>query len=231
VTKHPSSVRLLAIACCSVAFAVVFACGTKTRLIAPVGSTFPSSTPSVMRSGLGTFSYLVLQHSAPVLASFFQVSGTGSDVPESFQSSCNFDPGFWGTLQPGQIVAVVGFLNEFPSNTCNAAFAGPQPATVFWTSHAPNGAANYDVRPVFHSGTVQSLVVTALTSSSHELSCADLTHTATVADGDVVLAYLAPPTNTVALYDNTSPLGISCQISGLATGDTYLLLTVRYTKL
>ncbi len=133
-------------------------------------------------------------------------------------------------LQPGQIVPMIGDLTSFPNNDCDAAFTAPQAPEVFWQTHNNSGDAKYNVEPIFHAGTIQSMVVTALTSSSHVARCSDLSDTAPVADGDVVLAYLDPHANTVTLYDNTSKLSLSCQLSGVASGDTYLLLSVRFAK-
>jgi len=224
--------HLLTSLCCTMAFAFILACTSKTVLPTPIPTPILGTKAATISStwALGTFRHLILPSgNAPVLASFFQASGTGSDVPESMQFTCNFNPGFLTSLQPGQIVAVAGFLNEFPSNVCNLAFTAPQPPQIFWTPTS-GGTANYDVQGVFHAGTIQSLVVIALTSSGQEVRCADLTDTAPVADGDVVMAYLDPHANTVTLYDNTSPLGISCQISGVPASDTYLLLSVRFVK-
>lgn len=229
MSRYTFKQHLLTSLCCSVAFAFILACTGKAVLRTPILGTKAATISSTW--ALGTFRHLIpASDNAPVLASFFQSSGTASDVPESFQFTCNFDRGFLASLQPGQIVAVAGFLNEYPTNVCNLAFSAPQPPQVFWTNHSPAGTANYDVQGVFHAGTIQSLVATALTSSSPEVRCADLTDTAPVGDGDVVLAYLDPHANTVTLYDNTSSLGISCQLSGVPASDTYLLLSVRFVK-
>jgi len=76
---------------------------------------------------------------------------------------------------------------EAPANHCDTAFTAPQPAQVFWSTLSPNGdLAVYDIEAVFHPGTVQSLVVSAQTSSGQEVGCSDLSHTGPVSDGDAV---------------------------------------------
>lgn len=230
--RHTFNRELLMSLCCTAVVAVILACnGTKTTHM--VGASSAKSLASKL--AVGTFSHIVPASSNPQLfASMFQTGAqTGSDVPESFQSTCSFLPadGFLASVQPGQIVPVLPHLNVFPNNTCESAFAAPQPPQVFWTAHTSvSGNAIYDVEPIFHAGTIQSLVVTALTSSSQIVRCSDLSDTGPVADGDVVIAYLDPHANTVTLYDNTSTLGLSCQLSGFPSGDTYLLLSVRFAK-
>lgn len=228
--RHSFKQNLLISLCCTAVVAVVLACnGTKTTQI--INASTAKSLASKL--AVGTFSHIVpASNNAPLFASMFQTTQTASDVPESFQYTCRFDvaSGFLANLQPGQIVPMIGDLNTFPNNDCDVAFTAPQAPQVFWAMHNNSGDATYDVEPIFHVGTIQSMVVTALTSSSQVLRCSDLSDTAPVADGDVVLAYLDPHANTVALYDNTASLGLSCQLSGFPAGDTYLLLSVRFAK-
>jgi hypothetical protein len=227
--RHTFKQEFLISICCSLVVALVLACnGTKaTRVIA-------SSTKNLAsKLAVGTFSHIIpASNNAPLFASMFQTSQTPSQVPESFQYTCAFDvgSGFLASLQPGQIVPMLGNLNTFPNNDCEVAFTAPQAPQVFWTAQSLDGDAVYDVEPIFTAGTIQTMVVTALTSSRQVLRCSDLSDTAPVADGDVVLAYLDPQANTVTLYDSTSSLGVSCQLSGFPSGDTYLLLSVRFAK-
>ena len=206
--------------------------GSKTTRV-----TDESTKSLASKLAVGTFSHVIPaspNNNAPLFALMMFQTGaqTRSDVPESFQFTCRFQvgDGFLASVQPGQIVPVLGQLNAFPNDLCQSAFTGAQAPQVFWTMHTTDGSAIYDVEPIFHAGTVQSLVVTALTSSSQLVRCSDLSDTASVADGDVVLAYLDPHANTVTLYNNTSKLGLSCQLSGFPSGDTYLLLSVRFAK-
>jgi len=226
--RHTLKQGFLISVCCSLVVALVLGCNvSKTRNAKNLAS----------KLAVGTFSHVIPaspSHNAPLFALMIFQTGaqTGIDVPESFQFTCKFEvgDGFLASVQPGQIVPVLGQLNAFPNDLCQSAFMGPQAPQGFWSTHTSDGSAIYDVEPIFHAGTIQSLVVTALTSSSQLVRCSDLSNTAAVADGDVVLAYLDPHANTVTLYDNTSKLGLSCQLSGLPSGDTYLLLSVRFAK-
>lgn len=232
--RHTLKQEFLISLCCSLVLAFVLGCnGSKTTRV--IGE---NSKDLFSKLAVGTFSHVIPaspSHNSPLFALMFQTGAqTGSDVPESFQFTCRFDvgSGFLASIQPGQIVPVLGQLNTFPNDSCQSAFTAAQPPQVFWTTHTPVGRdAIYDVEPIFHAGTIQSLVVTVLTSSSQLVRCSDLSDTASVADGDVVLAYLDPYANTVTLYDNTSRLNLSCQLSGFPSGDTYLLLSVRFAKI
>lgn len=219
--------------CCSAVVALVMACNSSMK------STHVRGENLASKLTVGTFRHIIpANNNAPLFAALFQTAPSASDVPESFQFTCKFEfdvnltgSSFLSTVPPGQIVPILGQLNVFPNDTCQSAFSGPQAPQVFWAARTTvTSDAIYQLEPIFHSGTIQSLVVTALTSSSKQVICSDLSDSAPVADGDVVLPYLDPHTNTVTLYNNTSSLGLSCQLSGFPAGDTFLLLSVRFAK-
>lgn len=211
--------------CCSLAVVVVLACNST--------NTTYSAKSLASNLALGAFSHIVpASNNAPLFASMFQTtSQTASDVPESFQFTCMFLSEQWANWTAGQIVPITPLMNAAPANICQNAFTAPQPAQVFWSTLSLNGDLPvYNIQAVFHPGTVQSLVVSAQTTSGQEVRCSDLSHTGPVADGDAVIPYVDPQTYTVTLYNGTSNLGLSCQLSGFPPTARILLLTVRFAK-
>jgi hypothetical protein len=208
---------------CTAIFALIVACagnGGGNIITSPAGKLvahlFHKSQP-------GAHSHLVPISEAgkPILATLFfpATASTASDIPESFEVTCDFPTGFIAGVPAGSIVPFVpnGSGTNDPNN-CSFAVSQPQPGL--------SGA-----QPVFHAGTLQTLVVTGVTAGGAQVRCSDLTSQSAVADQDFVVPYLNPQTNAVLMFNNVTQLGFNCLLAGVPTGDPIARLTARWAKL
>jgi hypothetical protein len=203
---------------CTAVFAIIVACGGGgtgggniiTTSQQAVAHLFSKSQP-----GIHNHVSPASAASSPVLASMFFFAA--SDIPESIEITCTFNAGFIASVPAGSIVPLVPVSGS--SSDCSRFFSVAQPTTILT-----------QLVPLFHSGTAQTLVVNGVTAAGARARCADLTSQTAVADNDLVPAYLNPASNTVTLFNNTTQLGNSCQLT-VPAGDTLASVTVRWAKL
>ena len=212
---------------CTAAFALIVACGGGGSGVGNIIGTVPPPTPTPSTSLIahlfhssqsGPHTHVVPTSAAasPIIASLF-FAATPSDIPESIEITCTFTPGFIATVPAGDIVPLVPVNGS--SSDCSRFFSAAQPASTFT-----------QLAPLFHAGTVQTLVVSGITAGGTRVRCADLTTQTAVADNDLIPAYLTPSTNTITLFNNTTAVANNCQLT-VSAGDTVATLTVRWAKL
>ncbi|HEU4414320.1 MAG TPA: hypothetical protein VFT65_06010 [Candidatus Angelobacter sp.] len=210
---------------CTAAFAMIVACGGGGggNIIGTVPPPSPTPATSLIAhlfhsSQTGPHSHVVPASAAssPIMASLF-FAATPSDIPESIEITCTFAPGFITSVPAGDIVPLVPVSGG--SSDCSRFFSGAQPASSLT-----------QLAPLFHAGTVQTLVVSGISAGGTRVRCADLTSQVAVADNDLIPAYLTPSTNTITLFNNTTQMANNCQLT-LGAGDTVATLTVRWAKL
>lgn len=182
------------------AAAVVF---TRNSNSGPRSHTLPTSGPHVL--------------AASVFAYYF--AATPSDIPESFESVCDFPSGFVASVPNGNLVPFLNTNGSSDPNNCSTFFSAAQPG---------GGSA----QPLFHAGTIQTLVVTGVSTNGIQIRCSDLTTTSAASDKDFVVPYYRPSDNSVLLFNGTTQLSFSCPLSPTLTGgDTPQRLVARWQKL
>jgi hypothetical protein len=183
------------------------------------GPTFSAFFKSKIQ--FGQHGHIFQPVKSPVLvAAMFQAgTPTPSDIPESFESSCNINPGLLPVTPPGSIIPLSAVD---ATGFCNSSVGAAVPP-------GGNGLLK-DANPVFHAGTVQKLVVTGRSTTGAQIRCFDLTATASAADGDFLVPYYRPSDNALLLFNGTTQLGFACVLN-VPAGDTVAHLTARWTKI
>jgi hypothetical protein len=222
--KQTFKQQLLTSVICSAILGLIIACGGSGRsnLITQTGELVPHLFHN---SQAGSHSHIVPTSTAnaPIMAAFFQTAAPApSDTPESFEVTCDFPPGFIAGLQLGSLVPFAPASSGLDLNNCSFAVSQAQQAGI---------GALAGAQPLFHSGTLQTLVVTGLTSGGAQVRCSDLTTRSPGADKDFVVPYFNPQSNAVSLFNNVTQLSFSCPLDGVPAGDTVARLTARWTKL
>jgi hypothetical protein len=152
---------------------------------------------------------------APFLAAFMFASAPApSQLQQSYDAVCDFQPGFLAAVPSGSFVPLA-MAGE--NNACSF-FSGPQ--------------VNSGKRTIF-DGTLQSLVVTGTTVSGASFQCRDVTTTAVATDNSFTRAYLDPNAHSVLIFNsaNGAPTGVPFACSGIGSdGDQVATIEAQWAK-
>jgi hypothetical protein len=223
--KQTFKQQLLTSVVCSAVLGLIVACGGSghSNLIIQSGEALVSHLFHNSQAGLHSHIVPTSTANQPIVAAFFQTAApVQSDTPESFEVTCDFPPGFVSGVPLGSIVPFAPTNNGVDQNNCSFAVSQAQPAGIGGLSIA---------QPLFHPGTIQTLVVTGLTSGGAQVRCSDLTTRSPGADKDFVVPYFNPQSNAISMFNNVTQLSFSCSLDGVPAGDTVARLTARWTKL
>jgi hypothetical protein len=152
---------------------------------------------------------------APFLAGFMFASAPApSQLQQSYDAICNFQPGFLAAVPSGSFVPLA-MAGE--NSTCQF-FSGPQP--------------NSGKRTIF-DGTVQSLVVTGTTVSGASFQCRDVSTNSVASDNSFTRAYLDPNAHSVMVFNsnNGTPTSVGFTCTGIGSaGDQVASIEAQWAK-
>lgn len=154
--------------------------------------------------------------SGAFLAALFQTSGTtGSQLPESFEGTCDVTGISAAVLDTGFTVL----------NVPNGTQCSPTSVNVVG---AVGGAGNAGIS-VALGGTITVLKVSVVTQANQRLRCIVTNGTAAVNDNDTIQPYYNFSTNTAVLGIGSNQLPVSCQVP-VAAGDQAVKIAVEWSK-
>jgi hypothetical protein len=223
--KLTAKQHLIHSAVCTAVFALIFglvsACGggasitTITSPTPPPGtpgsatvarvSTYPAGHSSIYPKGSGAF----------LAGFFFQSAPAPSQLPESFEGTCDVTGVSPATL-------AIGFTLLSVANGVQC--SGGTGSVV----SAVGGLANVGI-PVALSGTITVLKVSVITQNNQKLRCLVLNGNAPVNDNDQIQPYYNFNTNTAVLGVGTTTLPVSCQVP-VAAGDQAAKVSMVWSK-
>jgi hypothetical protein len=188
VTKYLSMVNkrdLITSVTSAVIIMTLIACGGAAGIGPLAGGGGGSTAPHIAtahRSGSHIFPG---GNTRPFIAAMFATgtAATASQLQQSYDAVCTFQPGFLGTVPSGSFVPLA-MAGE--SNNCSF-FSGTQP--------------NSGKQTIF-DGTLGTLVVTGTTVSGINFQCRDINTTMAVLDNSFSRAYYDPSTNQVAVFNS-----------------------------
>lgn len=228
---------------CTAVFAVVFgivvSCGhgsmKTTTSIMPVPAT-NNVTGVTLSNNPNLTNAIFTTNRGASIASMFNLAfqAPQSSLAQSFQGICGF-----GTNPFGPDPNAAGAHAEYGNagfvalNILNYEHScGPVSGNQEFTSLPAIGAGDGSAprgTPIFLSGSISALVVSAITSKGQNISCRDTTSTAAVNDGQMVMPYLRLSDYTVLLGSGSTQLAPSCQLQ-VPTGDDIFKMYVNWAK-
>lgn len=153
--------------------------------------------------------------SGAFLAAMFQTTATASQLPESFEGTCDVT-----AVSPSILSAGFTVLNVPNGEACSNAQVSVDGSV---------GAEGNIGIPVAFSGTVTVLKVSVITQANQRLRCVVTNGTAAVNDNDAIQPYYNFSTNTAVLGVGSTQLPISCQVP-VAAGDQAIKIAVEWSK-
>lgn len=156
-------------------------------------------------------------NSAKYVAGFITgFAATPSQLPQSYDAICNFQPGFLSTVPSGSLVPL-GMAGDDPNRSCNF-FGGQQT----------------DGKATIFDGTLSTLVASGKTVSGAAFQCRDVDSSAAILDNSLTRAYLDPNAHQVLIFNtpvNGTPTQVQFTCSGIGTdGDPVAQIEVQFAK-
>jgi hypothetical protein len=190
VTKYVSLINLRDLVTsltASVIILTLIACGGAAGIGPLAGGGGGSTAPHIAtahRSGSHIFPG---GNTKPFIAAMFATStaATSSQLQQSYDAVCVFQPGFLGIVPSGSFVPL--------------AMAGENNSCSFFSGTQPNSG-----KQTIFDGTLGTLVVTGTTVSGLTFQCRDINTTMPVLDNSFSRAYYDPSTNQVAVFNSAN---------------------------
>lgn len=149
------------------------------------------------------------------LAALFQTAPVASQLPESYEGTCDFTGD-----SPAVLAGGFATLNVPNGEQCS-------PGTV--TVSQTLGTDQVGIEVAF-AGTITTLKISVVTSTNQRFRCVVLNGNAAVNDNDLIQPYYNFTTNTGVIGDGTTQLPISCQVP-IPAGQTAQKLTMEWSKI